>query len=91
MLPRGVDLDRFRPALRIPALLPGEINVLYSGRLSKEKGVDLLADAFLEARRKDQRLHLALAGGGPEESRLRERLGEEATFLGWLAGERRLA
>jgi glycosyltransferase involved in cell wall biosynthesis/predicted metal-dependent phosphoesterase TrpH len=84
---RGVDLDRFRPALRTPGLLPGEITILYSGRLSKEKGVDLLADAFLAARRRDPRLHLALAGGGPEESRLRERLGADATFLGWLAGE----
>jgi glycosyltransferase involved in cell wall biosynthesis len=27
-----------------------------------------------------------LAGGGPEEERLRERLGEHATFLGWLTG-----
>ena len=48
---RGVDLERFDPALRTPGLLPGEINVLYAGRLTKEKGVDLLADAFLAARR----------------------------------------
>jgi glycosyltransferase involved in cell wall biosynthesis len=27
-----------------------------------------------------------LAGGGPEEEQLRERLGEHATFLGWLDG-----
>ena len=57
---------------------PGEINVLYAGRLSKEKGVELLADAFLEAHRRDPRLHLVLAGGGPEEELLRARLGEHA-------------
>src|SRR5205807_7612447 len=28
-----------------------------------------------------------LAGGGPEEDRLRTRLGDAATFLGWLGGE----
>ena len=67
--------------------LPGELTVLYAGRLTKEKGVELLADAFLAARERDPRLHLALAGGGPEEERLRERLGEHATFLGWLHGE----
>ena len=33
------------------------------------------------------RLHLLLAGGGPEEAELRARLGERATFLGWLEGE----
>ena len=61
--------------------------MLYAGRLSKEKGVELLADAFLEAHRRDPRLHLVLAGGGPEEGLLRERLGERATFLGWLSGD----
>jgi len=83
---RGVDLDRFGYALREENLLPGEVNVLYAGRLTKEKGVDLLADAFLEARRRDPRLHLVLAGGGPEEGALRDRLGEHATFLGWQHG-----
>ena len=37
--------------------------------------------------RADPRLHLLLAGGGPEEGELRARLGEHATFLGWLGGE----
>ena len=84
---RGVDLARFSPARRDPALLPGEITVLYAGRLTREKGADLLADAFLAARERDPRLHLVLAGGGPEEHALRERLGEHATFLGWLEGD----
>jgi glycosyltransferase involved in cell wall biosynthesis/predicted metal-dependent phosphoesterase TrpH len=84
---RGVDLRRFDPAHRDESLLPEDaVNVLYAGRLSKEKGVELLADAFLEAHRRDPRLHLVLAGGGPEEELLRERLGGRATFLGWLSG-----
>lgn len=83
---RGVDLQRFSPGLRDEAMLPGEVNVLYAGRLTREKGVDRLADAFLEARARDSRLHLVLAGGGPEEGTLRARLGEHATFLGWLDG-----
>ncbi|MEJ7782742.1 MAG: glycosyltransferase, partial [Solirubrobacteraceae bacterium] len=64
-----------------------EVSVLYVGRLTREKGADLLADAFLAARERDPRLHLVLAGGGPEEEALRERLGEHATFLGWLEGD----
>ena len=84
---RGVDVSRFSPDRRVEGLLGGEVNVLYAGRLTKEKGADLLADAFLEARRRDPRLHLNLAGGGPEEDRLRDRLGEHATFLGWLEGD----
>jgi glycosyltransferase involved in cell wall biosynthesis/predicted metal-dependent phosphoesterase TrpH len=83
---RGVDLKRFGPELRDERQFGGEINVLYAGRLTREKGVDLLADAFLAARARDPRLHLVLAGGGTEEAALRERLGTHATFLGWLGG-----
>jgi glycosyltransferase involved in cell wall biosynthesis/predicted metal-dependent phosphoesterase TrpH len=84
---RGVDTDRFDPALRGQLELPGELNVLYAGRITREKGADLLAEAFLDAHRRDPRLHLVLAGGGPEQERLRERVGDDrATFLGWLEG-----
>ncbi len=84
---RGVDTSRFDPALRDRSLLPGAVNIMYSGRITREKGVELLADAFLLARASEPRLHLVLAGGGPEQERLRERLGADATFLGWLEGE----
>jgi glycosyltransferase involved in cell wall biosynthesis/predicted metal-dependent phosphoesterase TrpH len=84
---RGVDLARFDPEKRVEGLFPGEINVLYAGRLTSEKGIELLADAFAAARRQEPRLHLVLAGGGPEEAALRSRLGEHATFLGWLSGD----
>jgi glycosyltransferase involved in cell wall biosynthesis len=83
---RGVDVARFSPTLRTRAA-DGRLRVLYAGRLTKEKGVDLLADAFLAARARDPRLELVLAGGGPEEDALRARLGGAATFLGWLEGD----
>jgi glycosyltransferase involved in cell wall biosynthesis/predicted metal-dependent phosphoesterase TrpH len=83
---RGVDLARFGPEHRRPGMFGDGFAVLYAGRLAKEKGVDLLADAFLAAAETDPRLHLVLAGGGPEEEALRERLGARATFLGWLEG-----
>jgi glycosyltransferase involved in cell wall biosynthesis/predicted metal-dependent phosphoesterase TrpH len=84
---RGVDTSRFDPGKAAREEYPGEIKVLYAGRLTREKGVDLLAESFLRAYESDPRLHLLLAGGGPEEAELRARLGERATFLGWLDGE----
>jgi glycosyltransferase involved in cell wall biosynthesis/predicted metal-dependent phosphoesterase TrpH len=84
---RGVDVARFDPGKAEPDAFPGEIKVLYAGRLTREKGVDLLAESFLRAHERDPRLHLLLAGGGPEEAELRERLGDRASFLGWLSGE----
>jgi glycosyltransferase involved in cell wall biosynthesis/predicted metal-dependent phosphoesterase TrpH len=85
---RGVDTSRFDPRLRDESLLRGEITVMYSGRITREKGAELLVESFLLARERDPRLHLVLAGGGPEQERVRERLGEAASFLGWLEGER---
>ena len=73
---RGVDTDRFDPVKADRDAYPGEIKVLYAGRLTREKGVDLLAESFLRARDADPRLHLLLAGGGPEEDELRARLGD---------------
>ncbi len=87
---RGVDTARFHPAPREAARSSGRIDVLYSGRITREKGAELLADAFLLARERSplgRRLHLVLAGGGPEQQRLRERVGEHASFLGWLEGD----
>ena len=84
---RGVDTSRFDPGLRDEDHYPGEIKVLYAGRLTKEKGAELLVESFLRAYAVDPRLHLLLAGGGPEEGMLRERLGQQATFLGWLEGD----
>jgi glycosyltransferase involved in cell wall biosynthesis/predicted metal-dependent phosphoesterase TrpH len=84
---RGVDVARFDPAKAAREDFPGEIKILYAGRLTREKGIDLLAESFLRAHKADPRLHLLLAGGGPEEDELRSRLGEHATFLGWLEGE----
>ena len=111
---RGVDTDRFDPALRSDELrgiwreglaCPGSslasreddaaiangracppVFVLYAGRITREKGAELLVEAFLEAKARDPRLHLVLAGGGPEQELVRERVGAHATFLGWLEG-----
>jgi glycosyltransferase involved in cell wall biosynthesis/predicted metal-dependent phosphoesterase TrpH len=84
---RGVDTARFDPGLREPSRLPGVLSVLYAGRVAREKGADLLADAFALARARDPRMHLVIAGGGPEEALVRERLGDAVSFLGWLEGE----
>jgi glycosyltransferase involved in cell wall biosynthesis len=84
----GVDHERFNPARYAPDVLPsGTFNVLYVGRLSRDQGLDLLAEAFGIARDRDPRLHLVLAGHGPEEDPLCRRLGRAATFLGRVQGD----
>lgn len=83
---RGVDTARFDPSLRARGE-DGRVDVLYAGRITHEKGAELLVESFLKARARDPRLHLVLAGGGPEQERVRERVGASATFLGWLEGK----
>jgi glycosyltransferase involved in cell wall biosynthesis/predicted metal-dependent phosphoesterase TrpH len=89
---RGVDTTRFDPALRREPRVPGATTVLYAGRITREKGVELLAESFKRAHARaraesGQRLHLLVAGGGPEKQLLRERLGGDVSFLGWLEGD----
>ncbi|HTY96620.1 MAG TPA: glycosyltransferase [Solirubrobacteraceae bacterium] len=88
---RGVDTQRFSLARRAGSggtsqTEGGPMTVLYAGRITREKGIDLLADAFLSAHERCPELRLVLAGDGPERGQLTERLGDRATFLGWLEG-----
>ncbi|WP_299539326.1 glycosyltransferase family 4 protein [uncultured Streptomyces sp.] len=81
----GVDLDRFRPgdrdaaraALSLPAGVPLVVCV---GRLSRQKGQDVLLDAWRRARAGGALL--ALVGGGPEEDRLRAAAPDGVLFAG---------
>ncbi len=67
---RGVDTVRFDPSRRTRPADDGRVVCLYAGRLTREKGIDLLAEAMRDARRRDRRLELVVAGEGPEAGRL---------------------
>jgi glycosyltransferase involved in cell wall biosynthesis len=78
VLGNGVDERPARPPL-------GPVPVVgYAGRLSREKGIETLLDAFAAA---PPDARLVIAGGGPLEAVLRERaarFGERVRFLGHL-------
>jgi glycosyltransferase involved in cell wall biosynthesis/predicted metal-dependent phosphoesterase TrpH len=86
---RGVDLGRFSPLRRVPGRLGDEahVHVLYAGRLTREKDIALLGEAFALAHERDPRLRLSIAGGGPEQAALAARLGSLVRFHGWLDGD----
>ena len=56
ILPRGLDTDLFNPTRRDPAFWPGseangaEVRLLYVGRISREKDLDVLAAAYHKVR-----------------------------------------
>jgi glycosyltransferase involved in cell wall biosynthesis len=57
--------------------------VLYAGRLSKEKGVLELPEIFSIIKKKVKDARIVIAGTGPAEKELKEKL-PEAEFLGWV-------
>jgi glycosyltransferase involved in cell wall biosynthesis len=84
VVPYGVDLRQFRPQAREPR---SEIAVGSVARLSKEKGLHYLLQAFAEVTERHPQARLVLAGQGPERQRLerlaaRLGLGERVRFLG---------
>jgi glycosyltransferase involved in cell wall biosynthesis len=79
-IPNGVDTRRFTPPtaperrrLRRALGLPPSGIALYTGRLSREKGVDLLLDAWARSRIGGPRATLVVVGDGPERAALERR------------------
>jgi glycosyltransferase involved in cell wall biosynthesis len=86
---RGVDATSFAPlrrdeSWRTHLLAGGEVLLLSVGRLSKEKRVGVLLDAF--ARLDDPRVRLAIAGDGPARAELEADAPAGVIFLGELHG-----
>ena len=90
---RGTDAGLFDPARRSAAMrrrMGGDdaTLLLYVGRLSREKGLLLLADAFRQASALRPGLRLALVGDGPGRAEIGKALaGTPHTFVGPLTGK----
>jgi glycosyltransferase involved in cell wall biosynthesis len=93
ILPRGLDTDLFAPNRRDLSFWPGssvngkEVRLLYVGRISKEKDLDVLATAFKKIRKEGTPVKLFFVGDGPYAEALAAAL-PEAVFLGYLTGEK---
>ena len=76
----GFDDGLFFAAPKKP---PPPVEVLYAGKLSLAKGVDLLVGAFAELERSDLHLHLAGSGSGPEEELCRRMASPYPSQISW--------
>ena len=66
--PWGVDLKRFRPGPERRRKNKNErINVLYLGRIVKEKNLDVVIKSSLMVAEKIKNVHFTIVGGGPAE------------------------
>src|SRR5438477_9805029 len=91
ILPRGLDTELYHPARRDSAFFEkfgasnGEVRLLYVGRISREKDLDLLADAYRRLRKEGLPVQLFVVGHGPYSETLAKSL-PEAFFTGYLMG-----
>ncbi|QGY39234.1 glycosyltransferase [Pseudodesulfovibrio cashew] len=90
--PRGVDTVRFHPDKRNGFYhkysIQSRTKLLYVGRVSVEKGLDVLTEAFVKAAKMRDALQLVVVGDGPYLKEMQRRLkGLPATFTGVLKGE----
>jgi glycosyltransferase involved in cell wall biosynthesis len=91
ILPRGLDTELFHPARRDSAFFEkfgaanGEVRLLYVGRISREKDLDLLADAYRLLRKEGLPVQLFVVGHGPYSEAHAKSL-PEAVFTGYLRG-----
>ena len=91
ILPRGLDTELFHPARRDSTFFEkfgasnGEVRLLYVGRISREKDLDVLADAYRQLRKEGVPVQLFVVGHGPYSEALAKSL-PDAFFTGYLKG-----
>ncbi len=88
--PRGVDTGRFRPGPRATARGRGDpLRLLYVGRLTPEKDLPVLFDAYdrLRTAPRVRPLELTLVGDGAYTGVMRTRAPRDVRFAGYLEGE----
>ncbi len=93
LFPRGVDTERFTPDKRCPDTaarfgMGQGPRLLYAGRVSREKDLHLLAQAFRRLSAECPTATLTVVGDGPFLEEMREMLRETpTTFTGYREGE----
>lgn len=93
VFPRGVDTIRFHPAKRSDCLdahcgSNGVLKLLYVGRVSKEKNLQILANCFRSLAQSRDDVVLVVVGDGPYREEMQQILeGPRAIFLGYMEGE----
>ncbi len=91
---RGVDAARFHPGYRDPDMRAemgvhnDSVVVAYVGRIASEKGIEVAARAMRQVTERRPNVVFAIAGGGPDEARIRAVAPKGTWFAGRLSGDR---
>jgi glycosyltransferase involved in cell wall biosynthesis len=92
ILPRGLDIELFKPERRSAefwkrwGLRDGELAMLYVGRMSKEKNLDIIVAATKRLAEWRLPVRPVFVGDGPYQAEMKKLL-PDAIFTGYLRGE----
>ena len=93
IMPRGINREKFNPSYRNRDLwhaygLNGSFKFIYTGRISKEKNIEVLLKAFTRLIETGCDADLVLVGDGPLRDELQMRFNDpQIVFTGYLFGE----
>jgi glycosyltransferase involved in cell wall biosynthesis len=93
LYPRGIDVKFYHPAKRNGFFkatydIPEGIKLLYVGRVSKEKNLNMLIGAFKRLISNGEKAQLIIVGDGPYLENMKEEMrGFPCYFTGYLTGE----
>ncbi|MBI5487808.1 MAG: glycosyltransferase family 1 protein, partial [Deltaproteobacteria bacterium] len=94
IFPKGTDVTLFHPDRRDTATwkrwnLNGSTKLLYVGRVSREKGLDVLGESYRRLRSERDDVELVVVGDGPYLDELRRKWAElpGVVFTGFVEGE----
>jgi glycosyltransferase involved in cell wall biosynthesis len=93
VFPRGVDTEMFHPGKRNGVFSgygqdDNSIKLLYVGRISKEKNLEVLGNVFRSLTASTLNLRLIVVGDGPYRKEMEESLhGTPSAFMGYVEGE----
>ncbi|MBS3778952.1 MAG: glycosyltransferase [Desulfovermiculus sp.] len=93
LYPRGIETDRFHPQHtngfweKRFGLQRDRVKLLYVGRISKEKNLEILAQAYAKISKARNDIQLIIVGDGPFLNQMQDDLsGTRAVFAGTLTG-----
>ena len=94
IMPRGINTEIFHPSKKCNILTSNfkvneeALKFLYVGRVSKEKNLPILAEAFKALCATSDKAHLTVVGDGPYADEMKNLLKDyPVTFTGYLSGE----
>jgi len=89
VLPRGIDTAVYAPStteqqiVDFPSLekLPEGFTLIFAGRVSADKNIDLVCDVFTQLRDQGEEVNLIIAGSGPDLPKIEQRFAANERVL----------